>query len=67
MKARKRVKGWSRYSCHCCGGIQWGGEYPRECPSCDGKGFFWLHRQSRRLAQWPGGPFLGCLPRKGLR
>lgn len=51
--------GWIIINCGCCSGIQWGGEYPRECTHCDGTGSTWKHKKSGVLACYPGGPFLG--------
>ncbi len=51
--------GWLEIDCGCCGGIMWGGDYPRECDQCNGGGYLFLHQKSGVLAQWPGGPFLG--------
>jgi hypothetical protein len=51
--------GWLWVNCGCCGGLQWGGESPRECGACNGGGWFAVHLQSGRGARWPGGPFNG--------
>lgn len=51
--------GWVRKDCGCCAGIEWGGDYPRECDRCKEGGYLWLHEASGRLALWPGGPFAG--------
>lgn len=53
---------WECVDCGCCGGIQWGGDYPRECGTCKGSGFYARHKESRVIAQYPGGPFLGSDP-----
>jgi hypothetical protein len=50
---------WIIQPCHCCAGIEWGGEYPRECRTCKGGANYWVHLTSRRMALWPGGPFVG--------
>lgn len=55
----KQYPGWEEIDCGCCAGIQWGGEYPRECLSCDGSGVLFHHIKSGVLALWPGGPFKG--------
>jgi hypothetical protein len=49
-------EGW--VSCGCCAGLEWGGEYPRECRSCGGNGQVYRY-PSGRLALWPGGPLMG--------
>lgn len=51
--------GWIREDCGCCGGLEWGGEYPRECRNCHGTGVVCRHIRSGVLAEYPGGPFLG--------
>jgi hypothetical protein len=51
--------GWQQVDCGCCAGLEWGGDYPVECPRCKGAGFFALHVASGRLADYPGGPFRG--------
>ncbi len=50
---------WTSIPCGCCNGLQWGGEYPRECRRCEGSGAVWLSPSGTRLAVWPGGPFRG--------
>lgn len=54
--------GWEYINCGCCGGIQWGGDTPRDCLVCDGASFYYKHTKSGVLAQYPGGPFLGREP-----
>ena len=49
---------WIKYDCGCCGGILWGGEYPRDCGECLGSGVYYKHK-SGMVAMYPGGPFLG--------
>ena len=51
--------GWEEVDCGCCGGIQWGGESPRECNDCEGSGRYCRHIKSGVMALYPGGPFLG--------
>lgn len=51
--------GWLEEDCGCCNGIQWGGEYPRECHSCKGHGAVFHHLVSGCFALYPGGPFIG--------
>ena len=51
--------GWVWIDCGCCAGIEWGGEYPRECRWCRGGGQTAIHVKSQRIALWPGGPFHG--------
>lgn len=53
---------WEYMDCGCCGGIEWGGESPRECRSCGGIGFLARHKPTNRIADYPGGPFRGMLP-----
>jgi len=48
---------WDESDCGCCSGIEWGGESPRECKTCGGKGFIFVHRKTGIRVQWPGGPF----------
>ncbi len=55
----KAYPGWECIDCGCCAGLLWGGEYPTECYDCRGAGFFYRHKKSGVLAQYPGGPFLG--------
>lgn len=45
-------------NCGCCNGLEWGGEYPRECRNCGGSGRVYRYA-SGRLALWYGGPFCG--------
>jgi len=54
--------GWTEIDCTCCNGLEWGGEYPRECSYCN-EGTLFRHEASGVLAQYPGGPFLGRQPR----
>ena len=56
--------GWISKNCGCCFGIEWGGDYPRECRICGGDGIIYLHVLSGVLSQWPGGPFVGKEPVK---
>ena len=51
--------GWWRLDCGCCMGLEWGGEYPRECKTCGGNGWVAWHEKSKVLAWYPGGPFRG--------
>jgi hypothetical protein len=53
------IDGWEEIDCGCCKGIEWGGEYPRECRRCGGGGVIWRHKKSGVLAEYPGGKFLG--------
>ena len=53
-----RVPGWEEIDCGCCSGLEWGGEYPRECLRCNG-GVIFRHKKSGALALYPGGPFVG--------
>lgn len=56
--------GWEILDCGCCNGIQWGGEIPHECRSCNGSGQLYRHIESGALAEYPGGRFLGKQPPK---
>ena len=49
--------GWLEIDCGCCAGVVWGGEYPKECNRCGGKGFIFQHKKSGVTAEYPGGPF----------
>jgi hypothetical protein len=51
--------GWLSVDCGCCAGISWGGDTPKQCSRCKGAGAVALHVQSRRVAEYPGGPLLG--------
>lgn len=51
--------GWYEIDCGCCVGIEWGGDYPRECRRCGGSGTIFWHKKSRVLADYPGGPLRG--------
>lgn len=55
----ENYSGWTQVDCGCCDGIQWGGEYPRECQECGGTGVIYRHNKSGVLALYPGGPFVG--------
>jgi hypothetical protein len=59
IKPIKIGKGWYKLDCGCCNGLRWGGEEPIECSECGGGGFFYLHRKSGVIAQYPGGPLMG--------
>ena len=54
---------WRTISCGCCGGIEWGGEEPRECRDCNGSGTVFI-RPNGATAMWPGGKFTGMLTPK---
>jgi hypothetical protein len=49
---------WRIAACGCCNGLEWGGEYPRECRHCWGNGRVFV-TPGGRAAIWPGGPFVG--------
>ena len=51
--------GWLCIDCGCCAGIEWGGEYPKECQRCGGSGYLAKHEKSHTIADYPGGPFRG--------
>lgn len=57
-KAGLEARGWREESCGCCAGLEWGGEEPRECKSCNGSGGYWRTPKGHYV-QWPGGPFCG--------
>ncbi|KKN75845.1 hypothetical protein LCGC14_0377210 [marine sediment metagenome] len=48
---------WDVIDCGCCAGIEWGGEEPRECRTCNSTGVIYQHRKSGVTAEYPGGPF----------
>jgi len=56
-KPSKTHPKWDVIDCGCCGGIQWGGEEPRECDRCNETGVIYQHRASGVTALYPGGPF----------
>jgi hypothetical protein len=58
-KPSEEWPGWDELDCGCCGGIQWSGDYPKECDRCGGGGTLFRHRKSGALADYPGGPFRG--------
>jgi hypothetical protein len=60
----KMEAGW--VDCGCCAGIEWGGEYPRECNLCGGNGRLYRF-ESGKLALWPGGQFVGSESRNHPR
>lgn len=62
-KAIDEHPGWVWRDCGCCAGTQWGGEEPRECDNCVGQGQYAVHLKSGTMAEYPGGPLLGRLPR----
>ena len=53
----KEYPGWDEIDCGCCGGIEWGGEEPRECSRCNAVGVIYQHRESKVRADYPGGRF----------
>ena len=55
---------WIEEDCGCCAGIEWGGEYPRECRDCGGMGVVYVHSKSGARAMYPGGPFCGREPKE---
>lgn len=57
--AKDLGNGWLRVDCGCSGGLQWGGEEPRECDRCGGTGSIYWHKKSKTFAQYPSGPFQG--------
>lgn len=58
---------WLEVDCGCSGGLQWGGESPRECPYCDEVGFIFVNIKSGRIKKcWPGGPFGGSMTKTEL-
>ncbi len=54
----EQTTGWRIVYCGCCAGLEWGGEYPRECHQCGGQGRVFV-LPSGHAALYPGGPFLG--------
>ena len=63
-KQSELYPGWEEIDCGCCAGIQWGGDYPRECMDCEGTGRIFRHIKSGALALYPGGPFMGKDPKE---
>jgi hypothetical protein len=59
---KRERNGWYSFDCGCCGGIEWGGEDPRECDCCSGSGSLWVHIPSGVFAKYPGGKFSGRTP-----
>ena len=57
-KPCKNYPGWEEIDCGCCCGLEWGGDYPRECGHCNGGGIIYKHKHSGALALYPGGPFV---------
>ena len=51
---------WEEMDCGCCAGLEWGGEYPKECKRCN-NGVIYHHKKSGVLALYPGGPFVGSI------
>lgn len=51
--------GWTELDCGCCGGLEWGGEVPRDCRTCKGSGSLARHDATGTLAMYPSGPLLG--------
>jgi len=56
-KPDENYPSWDVIDCGCCAGIEWGGEYPRECKRCGGSGVIYQHRKSKVVAEYPGGRF----------
>ena len=57
FKAIKVLGEWHQIDCGCSGGLEWGGDSPRECNRCGGAGYIFWHRKSKVFALYPGGPF----------
>uniref|UniRef100_A0A6H2A691 Uncharacterized protein n=1 Tax=viral metagenome TaxID=1070528 RepID=A0A6H2A691_9ZZZZ len=55
----KDYPNWQLIDCGCCSGLEWGGEYPKECKTCRGNGWIYKHKRSGVLVLYPGGPFCG--------
>lgn len=56
-KKCKQYPKWDEIDCGCSGGLEWGGEEPRECKRCGGNGIVYKHRKTGLFAKYPGGPF----------
>ena len=56
-KEYPNYSGWVLVDCGCSNGLEWGGEYPRECLTCNGSGHYAEHIKSGVKAEYPGGPF----------
>lgn len=59
--------GWFGVDCGCCAGIEWGGETPETCDRCGGSGMIFVHAESLRTAEYPGGRLTGSLAREDAR
>ena len=57
--AKEVRNGWLEIDCGCSVGLEWGGEYPRECRRCDGRGYISYHVKSGTFAEYPGGRLKG--------
>jgi hypothetical protein len=52
--------GWEIIDCFCCNGLEFTCGYTEiECKHCAGQGSYFRHKESRAIAIYPGGPFLG--------
>lgn len=59
--------GWWRLDCGCCAGIAWSAsEYARECDSCKGLGWLYVHDPSLVMAFGPGGQLNGRMNRRSF-
>ena len=56
--AKDLGNGWCEIDCGCSGGLQWGGNEPRECNKCQGSGIIYWHINSKVFSLFPGGPFV---------
>lgn len=53
--------GWLKIDCGCSNGLKWGGESPCECHRCYGQGQIGVHKKTKTIALYPGGPLRGKL------
>jgi len=64
VKELEEYPGWIEVDCGCCNGLQWGGEYPTDCYDCKGAGFYFIHKKSKVMAEYPGSRLLGKISNK---
>ncbi len=56
---------WEIVDHGCCAGLEWGGDYPREC-DCN-MGTLYHHKPSGIYALYPGGPLRGRDSKREMR
>lgn len=55
---------WTWIDCGCSNGLEWGGDYPRECRDCQGNARLCCHEPTGTIALYPGGPLSGAHRKK---